>query len=294
MIGPDTKLIALIGNPAKHSLSPEIQNYFIEKYLLDAVYLAFEFTEENLKEAFNGAKKLGFLGLNVTMPYKNEVFKLVDKADCISTIIKSVNTVKFDRKKGISAGFNTDVTGFLSSLDEKKFKWRGSSCLVIGAGGAARGAIYGMLKKKVKNIWVYNRTVEKISEIIKDLSDEGGKRIQALDNINDLDNKINDINLIVNCTPLGMDIESYKNIMPVPERWNLGGKFIFDMVYKPVETLLLKKAKKERAIVIKGIDLLVSQAAASFEIWFGVTPETGYVEEIKKAILIDIENNKLK
>ena len=294
MIGPDTKLIALIGNPIRHSFSPRIQNYFIEKYSKDAVYLVFELREENLKEAFNGAKKLGFAGLNVTMPYKKEVFKLVDKADRISTAIKSVNTVKFDKKTGTSKGFNTDVPGFLCSLDKKKFNWSGSNCLVIGAGGAARGAIYGMLKKKVKEIWVYNRTKEKVNEIIRDLKNEGSNKIKALNSINDIDNKINDINLIVNCTPLGMDIKSFKNVIPVPGRWNLRGKFIFDMVYKPIKTLLLKKAKKEGAKVIDGIDLLVYQAASSFEVWFGIMPEHKCIEEIKRTILIDIENNKLK
>jgi shikimate dehydrogenase len=294
MIGPETKLIALIGNPVRHSLSPAIQNYFIKKYLLDAVYLTFEFPEEDLGEAFNGAKKLGFLGLNVTMPYKNEVFKLVDKPDDISRTIKSVNTVKFDRKKKISEGYNTDVKGFIGSLEEKNFKWQQSSCLVIGAGGAARGAIYGLLKKKVRSICIYNRTVEKTNGIIKDLKNEGSDRIKVLENINDLDDKIEGIDLIVNCTPLGMDTgiykSSYKNIMPVPDSWNLGGKFIFDMVYKPSETLLIKKAKEEGAVVIKGIDLLISQAALSFEIWSGIKPEAVYVDEIKRKILINIEN----
>jgi shikimate dehydrogenase len=306
MISAETKLIALIGNPVRHSLSPLIQNYFIKKYLLDVVYLAFEFEEEDLEEAFNGAKKLGFLGLNVTMPYKNAVFKLVDRPDDVSKIIKSVNTVKFDKENKISEGYNTDVKGFISSLDEKSFKWKQSSCLVIGAGGAARGAIYGLLKKEVKDIWVYNRTVEKIHNIIKDLKNEGSGRIHILNNINDLDDKIDGIDLILNCTPLGMDTGedttgartlSYKDIMPVPDSWNLGDKFVFDMVYKPSETLLLKKAKKEGAVIIKGIDLLISQAAYSFEIWTGITPESEYIEEIKRKVLINIENmenNELK
>jgi shikimate dehydrogenase len=88
----------------------------------------------------------------------------------------------------------------------------------------------------------------------------------------------------------GIYKSSYKNIMPVPDSWNLGGKFIFDMVYKPSETLLIKKAKEEGAVVIKGIDLLISQAALSFEIWSGIKPETCCVEEIKRKILINIEN----
>lgn len=282
MIGPDTKIIALIGNPVRHSLSPGIHNYFIKKYSFNSVYLAFEVKEENLKEAFTGARRLGFLGLNVTMPFKEKVFRLIDRADPAAKVIKSINTVKFDNKKGISEGFNTDVAGFMRSLDDKSFKWGISSCLVIGAGGAARGAVYGMLRKKVRRIWIYNRDAARAKKIINDMGDEGAGKIRVLEKIDGLKNEIGGIGLIVNCTPLGMDIKSYKRLIPVPETWNLEGKFVFDMVYNPVETLLLKKAKKEGAAAIDGIDLLVNQAAESFKIWFGIMPETEYIEEIKK------------
>ncbi len=294
MIGPNTRIIALIGNPVRHSFSPRIQNYFIGKYSKDAAYVAFEFEEENLEEAFNGAKKLGFLGLNITMPYKKKGFELVDQADRISTVTESVNTVKFNEKEEISTGFNTDVGGFLKSLDKKKFKWSESQCLVIGAGGAARSAIYGMILKKIKKIWVYNRTREKVANIIKDFETEGGRVIETLNNIDDLGNEIKNVNLIVNCTPLGMDIKDYKNILPVPDEWNLKGKYIFDLVYNPVETPLIKKAKKEGAVAINGIDLLVNQAALSFEVWFGKMPRLNYIEHIKETILVDIEKNKFK
>jgi shikimate dehydrogenase len=290
MISSSTKIIALVGEPVKHSLSPKIQNYFISEYSKDAVYLAFEFKHKDLKEAFNGAKKLGFIGLNITMPYKEDVFKLVDKPDRASSIIKSVNTVKFDRWHGISTGFNTDVGGFLRSLDKKKFEWTGSQCLVIGAGGAARSTIYGILQKRIKKVFVYNRTREKITDIISDFKSIGSEKIEALTSINDINSEIEYIDLIVNCTPLGMDTGSHKDMLPVPDSWNLKGKFIFDMVYKPIETGFLKKAEKEGATVISGIDLLINQAALSFKIWFDILPRT---DNIKKMILNDIEKNKI-
>jgi shikimate dehydrogenase len=284
MISSSTRIIALIGNPVRHSLSPRIQNYFISKYSKDAVYLAFEPKRENLGEALNGSIKLGFIGLNVTMPYKEEVFKLVDRPDRTSSTIKSVNTVRFNQKEGTSEGFNTDTQGFLKSLDGKKFKWTGSECLVIGAGGAARSTIYGMLLKKIKKIFVYNRTREKITDIINDFKAVGSERIEILTGINEINDKIDNIDLIVNCTPVGMGIGSNKDMLPVPDRGNLRGKFIFDMVYKPVETRFLKKAKKEGATVINGLDLLINQAALSFKVWFGILPETDY---IKKMVLGD-------
>lgn len=280
MINPNTKVIALIGNPVKHSLSPKIQNYLIKKYKKDSIYVAFEFPQENLKEAFNGVKKLGFIGLNVTMPYKEEVFRLVDKTDRASDIIKSVNTVKFDKKDGISIGFNTDVEGFIKSLEDKKFPWSGSRCLVIGAGGSAKSSIYGIIKKKVQDIYVYNRTKEKVKRIIKNFKGIGGKEIKILSDISDIDEAIDKVNLIVNCTPLGMDIGSYKDLMPIPGNWNLKKKYVFDMVYNPRETRLIKKAKKEGSVIITGMDMLINQAVFSFKVWFGIMPNINVIKEI--------------
>ena len=151
MINSHTKLAALIGNPSRHSLSPNIQNYFIKNYKKNAVYLVFEFPKNNLKEAFYGAKNLGFIGLNVTMPYKEEIYKMVEKLGKASFITKSVNTVKFLEEGRTSIGFNTDVDGFIRSIEEKKFDWKDKVCLIIGAGGAAKSAVYGTLTKPVKN-----------------------------------------------------------------------------------------------------------------------------------------------
>jgi len=288
MISGKTSVVGLIGNPVRKSLSPYIHNFFIEKYSIDAVYVAFEFGKESLKKAFNGAEKLGFAGLNVTMPYKRMVFKMVDKCDGISSAIKSVNTVKFNGAKKISEGFNTDVSGFIKSLDKKGFGWKGSSCLVIGAGGAARSVIYGMISREVKKIWIYNRTISRAGEIIKDFKNYKSGEIEVLGNINELGHMIDEVGLIVNCTPLGMYMEGYKNILPIPAKWSTKDKFIFDLVYNPADTLLIKKARKEGAEVIEGIDLLLNQAALSFKIWFGIMPEDNYIESLKGKILDDM------
>lgn len=282
MINPNTKVIALIGYPIGHSLSPKIQNYLIRKYSKDAVYVVFEFPQGDLETAFNGAKKLAFNGLNVTMPYKESVFKLVDKTDGASTIIKSVNTVKFDKKNNVSIGFNTDIDGFIKSVEDKKFNWSGKKCLVIGAGGSAKSTIYGMLIKKVEKIYVYNRTEEKVKEIINNYKSIGSEKIEILPSINNIDSNIKDIDLIVNCTPVGMDIGCYKNSIPIPENWSLKNKFIFDMVYKPVETRLIKKAREEGAVAISGMDMLLNQAIFSFKVWFDIMPEINGIKEIFK------------
>jgi shikimate dehydrogenase len=280
MINSNTKVVALIGNPSRHSLSPKIQNYLIENYNINAAYLVFEFPESNLKEAFYGAEKLGFKGLNVTMPYKEDVYKMVKKLDKNSYLTKSVNTVKFLEKSHLSIGYNTDVDGFLKSLKDKNFDWKNKVCLVIGAGGAAKSAVYGILKNPVKKLYLYNRTTKKIQEIMNIFKNISGKRIKAVYDLGNLKDEYDKIDLIVNCTPIGMDAKACKRMMPVPDDWNLGGKFIFDMVYNPVETKFIKKGIKDGAVIIRGIDMLVNQAIFSFTIWFNIMPDAACIRKI--------------
>lgn len=289
MIDPNTKVIALIGNPVRHSLSPKIHNYLIRKYSKNAVYLAFEFQQEKIKEAFKGAKELGFTGLNITMPYKEEVYSLVDKTDQASGTIKSVNTVKFDEESGLSTGFNTDVNGFIKSLEDRDFNWAGSNCLVIGAGGSAKSTIYGMLKKRIKKIYIYNRTKDKVSDIIINFKDIGSDKIKMLESLDNIGSTIEEISLIVNCTPIGMDVGLNKKLMPVPAKWNLKDKFVFDMVYKPAKTMLLRKAAKDGAVAITGIEMLIYQAVFSFNVWFDIMPDINDIKELFKIVY----NNKL-
>ncbi len=263
MIDSKTKLIGLIGYPSRHSLSPFIQNSFISENKKNAAYMVFEFSPENLIRAFEGMKALGFMGFNVTMPYKKKVFEMVDSADDTSRATKSVNTVKI-LPDSSCMGFNTDADGFMQAAEGKGYLWAGKA-LVIGAGGAARSTIYGLLKKKVNKIYIYNRSLKKAKNI-KTLF-EINDRIEIIKDLNDL--KEEDTNFIINCTPIGMAIdEKLKNLLPVPEHWDLKDKFIMDMVYKPVTTPFIKKALAQGAKVVNGLDMLVSQAAFSFKIWF--------------------------
>ena len=114
------------------------------------MYLIFEVAEKNLKEAFHGMKSLGFIGLNVTMPYKEKIYNIVDELDETASIVKSVNTVKFFKDGKVSIGYNTDINGVLLSINNKGFDWINKECLVIGAGGAARSAIFAITKQPVK------------------------------------------------------------------------------------------------------------------------------------------------
>ena len=286
LISSETGLVALFGNPARHSLSPLIQNAFLERTGIDAVYLTFEFSLENLKEAFLGAKKLGVLGLNITMPFKEYAYDLADSIDSGSAAIGSVNTIKFNTSEGTSMGFNTDVDGFTRSLEGSGFDWNGSNCLVLGAGGSAKSSVFALLEKPVKKVYIYNRTTKKAEEIKNSYPVEKRIKIEVLKDLEEINPA--DMDLVCNCTPLGMDTTGLSEMIPVPDKWDLKDIFLFEMVYKPLNTGLLKKGKNGGARIIDGLDMLINQAASSFKIWFDVFPETEGI----KTNLIDYLNNK--
>lgn len=277
-----TDLYALMGYPARHSFSPFIHNYFFNKYKINSVYLSFEILPIDFKTAFSGAHKLGFSGINLTMPFKEEVLNYIEELDEDAKTIKAVNTIKFDKEKKIIKGFNTDINGFMKSLDDNYFKWDESNCLVIGAGGAAKSSIYALIKKKVKSIYIYNRTIDRAYEIKSLFKEIKNNKLIILKELNIA--PINEINLIVNCTPIGMGENNIldDNTIPIPLDWNLNKKYVFEMVYNPVYTSLVKKSIKDGAKVIFGTEMLLNQAAFSFEIWKGFFPDLRYLKKYFK------------
>lgn len=285
-INSKTGLLGLFGNPSRHSLSPVIQNFFLEEYGKNFVYLTFEPIVRNLKDSFYGAKNLGFTGINVTMPFKEDVFKLVDKADDAASVFKAVNTVRFLQQDNKAIGYSTDGEGVTKSLEDKKYVWNRKKCLILGAGGAAKSAVYSILQKPVEEIFVFDIFPEKTDFLFELL----GKpyKIRPVRRLADIEERLNEISLIINCTPAGMDTGDIGNrgLLPLPDNWSLKDKFVFDMVYKPFKTKLLKKAFADGAAeVIPGIDMLINQAAFSFKIWFEIMPEERLLKEIKDELI---------
>jgi shikimate dehydrogenase len=277
MIKATTNLIALLGKPAKHSLSPQIQNHFLKEHKIDAVYMAFEVENKDIKNAFYGAKSLNFVGLNITMPYKENVIAYVDYLDEPSSLIGAVNTIFF--QGGKSYAHNTDHEGFLRSLQDKDFVFKNASCLVIGSGGVAKSTIYALIKQKVKKIYLYNRTKKNAIKTAGIFTSLVKNPIIVIDELNALDTEIRNIGLVVNCSSMGMLTKETKDILPLPTKWDLKEKYVFEMVYNPVKTPLVKKAVKEGSIIINGIDMLVNQAAFSFQKWFDIYPETSQINK---------------
>jgi len=288
-ISSKTRLVALLGSPARHSLSPVIQNRFMAGNGIDAVYVTFEFPEQRLKDSFEGARSLGIYGLNITMPFKEGVFNLVDKKDESSRVTRSVNTVIFEEKGDAieSTGYNTDIDGFIFSLKKKRYNIENRNCLVLGAGGAARSAVFAFLKSGASSIYIFNRTKEN-AELVKNAFEDDG-RIIVLDYLYGETLKEYGVDLICNCTPIGMGAGKLKGMIPVPDDWDFKDKIVFETIYDPLDTGLIIKAKKEGARIIDGLDMLINQAASSFYIWFAIKPDTG---KIRPLLLKDCIQNE--
>jgi len=281
MIDPDTKILGVLGNPVKHSLSPLIQNIFIKSNNINAHYYCFEIEKQDICHIIKSANALGFLGFNITMPFKEIVMSYLDEIDEDAKETGSVNTVKFYGDKKISKGFNTDGKGIIESIEKSGFGWEYSEILILGAGGAAKSAVNSILKRPVKKIFIYNRTHDRALDLFQRSGKNADNRIEVLKNLGLKKDAIKRIKMIINCTPLGMK-GVYASEIPIPHNWDLKDKTVFEMVYHPFETPLIKKAKKEGAKTIKGIDMLINQAAYSFYVWFGIKPET---EKVRKAVL---------
>lgn len=269
-----TTLYALFGYPARHSYSPLIHNYLFNKHNINSVYLVFEINPCNFKQSFFGAINIGFCGLNLTMPFKIEALEYLNKIEEDAKKVGSINTIVFNKNTQESVGFNTDLPGFLKSLHDKKYNITNSVALVLGAGGVARSSIYSLIKENIKKVYIYNRTIEKAIEIKKMFDAFKNEKIIVLKNLEELTRKeYDEIELIVNCTSIGMNSNNTSLKMPIPEDWSLKNKLVFEMIYEPINTGLVIKAKKEGALVINGIDMLINQAIFSFKIWTGIEPD---------------------
>ena len=271
MINNETfKAVGIIGNPLKQSLSPYLHNYWIKKYNLSSYYLPLPIKNTNhLKAAI---KKLNFLGLNITIPYKKSIINQLDIVDKGAKKIEAVNTLIGINNK--LKGFNTDIIGFKKGLLKKKWNKK-RPVIIFGAGGAAEAIIYFLKSENIKDITVVNRTKKRAKEIVKKY-----KNIKFSSDFN-LD--IKEAGLIINTSSLGMI--GYPELKIELNKINKEG-IIYDIVYNPINTHLIKKAKEQKLEFVTGLDMFVEQARASFEIWFKFKPaiDITLINNIKRKI----------
>ncbi|MDP4114777.1 MAG: shikimate dehydrogenase [Bacteroidota bacterium] len=278
----DTVILGLIGKPISHSYSPLIYNITIELKKLDCIYLPFEVTEKQLKNAINGMIAYNIKGLNITIPYKESVTKYLDGLSEEASIIGAVNTISNIAGKLI--GFNTDTHGIYESLLPYALQLSNKSVTLLGAGGASRAVIYTLIKYfNPSSISIINRTAQKGEELCNYFTDKMGYHSISSHSFNDsaIRDSLNSSALIINATPIGM-YPGNADLHPLMETYSFTNEqIVFDLIYNPHMTRLLTKASKEGAEIISGLKMLICQAAKSFEIWTG---EIMPVEDVFKSV----------
>ncbi len=277
-----TKIYGIIGHPVAHSLSPSMHNNAFEKVGLDCVYLAFDIVPGNLGDAVRGIKSLGIKGFNVTIPHKQAIVNLVDEIDDDAMLVGAVNTVKNEGNKLI--GHNTDVNGFLRAIkDDFDFIPSGKKIFLVGAGGAARAVIVGLCNNKASKIVIVNRTLSKAENLAGEFSShfpEINFRAISLDDEETITGEIKNSELLVNTSSAGMKGNDPLNL---PLGLLPKGACVYDLVYDPSVTPLVKDARDLRLNSQSGISMLLYQGVDAFEIWTG---RKAPVEEMKKALTV--------
>ena len=268
-----TKTFAVIGDPIDHSLSPLIHNAAFRELDLDCTFIAYRVAKGELEEGISSLKKIKVSGFNVTIPHKVEMMKLLDKTDESCSIIGAVNTVS--NNENILKGYNTDMDGFLDPFKKKDITLNNSNILLLGAGGAARAIVAGFAKEKAKSITIANRTLQKAKEI-----SEFSQKLGLDANPTSIDSVIADdrFDVIVNATSIGLQNEP----SPISFDKVKSGTIIYDIVYRPMNTDFISKAKEKNATIIYGYEMLLGQAVRAFEIWHEM--EAPY-NAMKKALL---------
>ncbi len=283
----NTKLTGLIGHPIKHSYSPFIHNIAFDLKKLDFIYLSFDVTPSNLRTVLKGIVGLSIRGFNVTIPHKENIMQLLNEVSDEASIIGAVNTVVNDLGK--LHGYNTDVDGIYETLQPYKEEISGNEISVVGAGGAARAVIYTLIRHfKPSKINLINRT-EQRAESLKNYFYDKMKYDSFMTKElfpPQLVDVFKNSKLIVNATSVGMFPESDDSITSLHDSFTKE-QIVFDLVYNPSQTQLLKLAAAQGAVTLDGLKMLVYQAAKSFELWTG---ESMPVEQIYKSLQLYVGN----
>jgi shikimate dehydrogenase len=259
-----TEVFAVIGDPIEHTLSPTMHNAAFEHLRLDFVFVAFRVTPDELENAVRGARALGIRGLNVTMPHKNSVTEFLDEADPAVKFLKAANTIL--NQRGQLRGFNTDGVGAVKALKNNDVDLAGKKVLLLGAGGAAK-AIAFTLAKEVDELCILNRDVVKARELASVLAPFGREVVGDEISPNRIQQELQDSDVLINATSVGMTPNASESV--VKPGWLKPDLYVMDIVYNPVETRLIRLARGAGAKVINGVEMLLYQGAASFEIWTG-------------------------
>src|ERR1700730_4031536 len=269
-----TRVYGVAGDPVSHSLSPAIMNAAFRRENVNAVYLALH--AKKLKDLLACVREIPIHGISVTMPYKQTIVPYLDNTDSHTSKIGACNTV-VRAQDGKLYGFNTDAAGIVRPLERRLNTLEGARILVLGAGGAARAAVFG-LKERGCEVYILNRSAAPAKKLARQARARTIKRA---------DLKKLAFDVIINATPVGM---GNTRETPLQDK-EINARYVFDMVYDPAETRLLQLAKERGAQVIPGIEMFVHQAARQFEIWTG---KPAPWDEMLRVVLLALQERAAK
>ncbi|MEE0941892.1 MULTISPECIES: shikimate dehydrogenase [unclassified Methanobrevibacter] len=268
-----TNIVGLIGHPVEHSFSPPMHNAAFDALNMDYAYVAFDVNPNDLKSAIEGAESLNIKGFNVTIPHKVDVMQYLDELDEVARLIGAVNTIDFKNLKG----YNTDGIGAVKAIEEVT-SIKNKNVVVAGAGGASRAISFYIAKYGAESLTILNRNEVKVESLASDVSDSGLIGEVASDSINAIGNYMESADVLIDATPLGMHPNI--NDEPIVKADMMDEDLVvFDAVYNPNETVLIKEAIKANAKPVYGIKMLLYQGAESFKIWTGKTAPVDVMEK---------------
>lgn len=277
-----TRLLGVIGDPIAHSLSPDMHNAAIGVLETDYCYVAFHVLPDRVESALRGMRALQIRGLNVTLPHKTAVMAHLDRISEEALAVGAVNTISFE--EGDLVGYNTDVYGLATALERTAgLAVLPEHCVILGAGGVARAAVYALATNDdVRRVSILNRTVARAEALAHDMERITGKAIDTGDLTADTQSRVfANAGLVVNGTSLGMVPDAERT--PLADTSALHSELVlYDTVFNPLDTLLMRQFRSAGAPAFGGLDMLVHQGARSFAIWTGVEPP---VDVMKRAII---------
>jgi shikimate dehydrogenase len=268
------KTYCIIGDPVQHSLSPLMQNAAFSALGIKSTYISFRVPSKDLKPSIESLKSIGIAGFNVTIPHKMSILQYLDELDETASKSNAVNTVINDTGKLI--GYNTDMYGFIQPLYRRNIDFKGKKVLIIGAGGAAYAIVTALsYEKRIEEIRVVNRSSHNASKLVEHAL-KLGLNIHKED-FENLCNLALQSDLIINSTSIGLNNES----SPIERNYINPNSIVYDIVYKPIDTDLIRKAKEVNARVVYGYEMLIAQGAQAFKIWTGCDAP---IKAMKKAL----------
>ncbi len=264
MISGKTSVFGIFGHPVEHTFSPGMHNAAFQKIGMNACYVPFAVSPEQLGAAVRSIIPLGLRGLNITVPHKEKVIPLLDKVTDDALAIGAVNTIEV--RNGMLVGHNTDGRGFLRSLEEDaRFRPRGRTFAIVGAGGAARAVGCSLALAGAKKVLFYDVDAKKAQKLVRDLGKSVGPRVAALDS-SVVAEQASRSDCLINATPLGLRPD---DPLPISKQVISQGQIVCDLVYNPKNTELLQAARARGAKTLSGIGMLLYQGVIAFEIWTG-------------------------